>query len=43
MNNLALAHGMTALFEESYYVGTFGSYDLNAVRQNLAERAVSEA
>ena len=38
MNNLALAHGRTALFEESYYAGTFGPYDLNAVRQNLAVR-----
>ena len=32
MNNLAFAHGMTALFSPSYYVGTFGEYDMNAVR-----------
>ena len=33
MNNVAFAHGMTALFSPSYYVGTFGEYDMNAVRR----------
>lgn len=35
MNNLAHAEGMKALFEFSYYVGTFGEYDLGAVRRGL--------
>ncbi|MGH8714418.1 MAG: hypothetical protein ACREYB_10470 [Casimicrobiaceae bacterium] len=37
MNNLAYADGMTALFEFSYYVGTFGEYDLDAVRRALRQ------
>ena len=32
MNNIAFAHGMTALFSSSYYVGTFGEYDMSVVR-----------
>ena len=32
MNNIAFAHGMTAVFPWSYYVGTFGEYDMDAVR-----------
>ena len=32
MNNIAFAHGMMRLFSSSYYVGTFGEYDMNAVR-----------
>jgi REP element-mobilizing transposase RayT len=32
MNNVAFAHGMIDLFMPSYYVGTFGQYDMNAVR-----------
>ncbi len=35
MNNLAYAHGMEPLFCHSYYVGTFGTYDLNAIRRSL--------
>jgi len=35
MNNLTFAHGMKGLFEDSYYVGTFGPYDLNAIRRGL--------
>jgi REP element-mobilizing transposase RayT len=35
MNNLSYAHGMKAIFQESYYVGTFGDYDMGAVRRNL--------
>jgi REP element-mobilizing transposase RayT len=34
MNNIAFAHGMRALFSYSYYVGTFGEYDMNAVRRS---------
>ena len=33
MNDIAFAHGMTALFSSSYYVGTFGEYDMGAVRR----------
>lgn len=33
MNNLAYAHGMKPAFRFSYYVGTFGPYDRNAVRR----------
>jgi REP element-mobilizing transposase RayT len=35
MNNLAYAHGMEPLFYHSYYVGTFGTYDLGAIRRLL--------
>jgi REP element-mobilizing transposase RayT len=35
MNNLAYGEGMKALYEFSYYVGTFGEYDLDAVRRGL--------
>jgi REP element-mobilizing transposase RayT len=31
LNNLAYAHGMTALFRFGYYVGTFGEYDMGAI------------
>ena len=37
LNNLAFANGMTPCFRFGFYVGTFGSYDLGAVRQGLAE------
>jgi REP element-mobilizing transposase RayT len=33
MNNVAYAHGMKPVFCASYYVGTFGEYDLGAVWQ----------
>ena len=33
MNNLAYAQEMTAAFEFSYYVGTFGNYDRDAIRR----------
>ena len=33
MNNLAYAQGMKPAFRFSYYVGTFGPYDRNAVRR----------
>jgi REP element-mobilizing transposase RayT len=32
MNNLAYMQGGARVFENSYYVGTFGRYDLNATR-----------
>jgi REP element-mobilizing transposase RayT len=35
LNNLAYAHGMRPLFQFGFYVGTFGAYDLNAVRRSL--------
>jgi REP element-mobilizing transposase RayT len=35
MNNLSYAHGMRPVFQNSYYVGTFGEYDIGAVRRNL--------
>jgi REP element-mobilizing transposase RayT len=33
LNNLAHAHGMQPLFQFSYFAGTFGEYDLGAIRQ----------
>jgi REP element-mobilizing transposase RayT len=36
MNNIAFAHGMAAMFSMSYYVGTFGEYDMQAVRRSLS-------
>jgi len=35
MNNLAFAHGMKKIFSFSYYVGTFGHYNMQAVRRRL--------
>jgi REP element-mobilizing transposase RayT len=35
LNNLAFAHGMKSIFQFGFYVGTFGPYDMNAVRENL--------
>jgi len=32
MNNLALVHGNVPVFEKGFFVGTFGPFDLNAVR-----------
>jgi hypothetical protein len=32
MNNLAHVHGMNAVFQFGYYVGTFGEYDFGATR-----------
>ncbi|MCC6509010.1 MAG: transposase, partial [Pirellulaceae bacterium] len=32
MNNIAYAFGQKAVFRPSYYVGTFGEYDMGAVR-----------
>ena len=33
LNNLAYAHGMTALYLQSYYVGTVGEFDSGAIRR----------
>ncbi len=35
LNNLAYAHGMQAVYQFGYYVGTFGEYDMGAVRRRL--------
>ena len=35
LNNLAYAQGMKPVFRYSYYVGTFGEYDMDAVRRCL--------
>ncbi len=35
LNNLAHAHGMEALFCFSYYLGTFGEYDMGAIWRTL--------
>ena len=35
MNNLAFAQGMNAVYQYGFYVGTFGEYDLGAIRQAL--------
>ena len=34
MNNLAYAFGQNAIWQSGYYAGTFGDYDMNAVRRN---------
>ncbi len=36
MNNLAYAHGMARVFQFGFYAGTFGRYDLNAIRRALS-------
>jgi REP element-mobilizing transposase RayT len=35
LNNLAFVHGVRPIFKFSYYVGTFGNYDRDAIRRNL--------
>lgn len=35
MNNLAYAHGMKAVCTFSFYAGTFGNYDRDAIRRML--------
>jgi hypothetical protein len=32
LNNLAYAHGMQAIYRFGYFVGTFGDFDLGALR-----------
>lgn len=36
LNNLAYSHGMKPVFQFGFYVGTFGTYDLQAVRRSLS-------
>lgn len=36
MNNMAYAMGMKAIHEFSYYVGTFGPYNRDAIRQKIS-------
>jgi REP element-mobilizing transposase RayT len=38
MNNLAYAHGMKPVYERSFYVGTFGAYDEQAIRRSVADQ-----
>jgi REP element-mobilizing transposase RayT len=42
MNNLAFAHGMQPVFCASYYVGTFGEYDIGAIRRKVKVDRVGE-
>ncbi|MDZ4851087.1 MAG: hypothetical protein SGI77_17505 [Pirellulaceae bacterium] len=35
MNNIAFRHGMLRMWMESFYVGTIGAYDMEAVRRRL--------
>jgi REP element-mobilizing transposase RayT len=35
LNNLVYAHEMRPLYQFGFYAGTFGPYDMNAVRRNL--------
>ena len=37
-NNLAYALGQNAIWQPSYYVGTFSEYDMNAIRRRVRER-----
>ena len=37
LNNLAYAHGMKPVYQKGFYVGTFGAYDLGAIRRRLGE------
>jgi hypothetical protein len=39
LNNLAYALGMRPMFQFGFYVGTFGPYDMNAVRRVLADQS----
>ncbi len=34
LNNLAYAHGLRPVYQYGYFVGTFGEYDMNAVRRS---------
>jgi REP element-mobilizing transposase RayT len=42
LNNLAFTRGMQPVFQFGFYVGTFGPYDLNAVRRALGQFARME-
>jgi REP element-mobilizing transposase RayT len=41
MNNIAYAHGMVPWCDFCYYVGTFGPYDLGAIRHALLRQSAS--
>jgi REP element-mobilizing transposase RayT len=41
MNNIAFAHEMKAVFSPSYYVGTVGDYDVEAIRNSVARQSRS--
>jgi REP element-mobilizing transposase RayT len=41
LNNLAFVHNMKAVFKYSFYVGTVGNYDRQAVRRKLPGRSES--
>jgi hypothetical protein len=37
VNNLAYTQGMKPVYQFGFYVGTFGEYDLGAIRRHLPE------
>ncbi|TWU04322.1 hypothetical protein Pla52n_23620 [Stieleria varia] len=37
MNNVAFRHGMLHLWMNSFYVGTIGRYDMDAVRRSVRD------
>ena len=39
LNNLAFAYGMKPIFQFGFYAGTFGEYDLGAIRRALRDEA----
>ena len=41
MNNLAFVHAMKPILRSSYYVGTFGNFDRNAIRMTIRANARS--
>lgn len=42
MNNLVYRHGMRPLYQNGYYAGTFGEYDLWAIRRRLREMKMDD-
>jgi len=42
LNNLAYVEGMRPIYRPGYYVGTFGEYDLNAIRLKLREEGAEQ-
>jgi hypothetical protein len=43
LNNLAYAHGMRAVYRFGFYAGTFGNFDLGALREAQRRRGSAEA
>jgi hypothetical protein len=37
MNNIAFLHGMRPVLQCGYYAGTFGEYNLEAIRRRLRD------